>query len=369
MKTNNRRWRRFYLLLQKRHLKSPKVYCLTALCLLFLYVFQNVVFPTSYRMDYGVYVEDAKCADAVLEILLSDDLYNCVVMDSRQALYDEVRAGRLDCGFVFDRRMDTITWMRGFDKLIDYVISTSTTKGNVLREKVFAAYLQSAMSMALTEVAADGRSYLDADENTVQEINDYFRHYMNGNETLQLIFETVDTSETAVSTQQQKDAAAAVEFSLSDVSLLDKFLALCATMIFIAAVIFGRVRFSSECRRMRDAMRGTDREVWPFLSILAQVLPVTVVMLIAYITGLGIYGVLTPGKVLWAVPVFLVYGFACAVWAGVYSRLFTREAMYLGSLVGVIVLSMVTCKPFFRMNMFFPAIDILKWLFPMNYLV
>ena len=369
MREISSRWGRFYLLLQKRHLKNVKVYCLCALCLLFLYVFQNVVFPTSYRMDYGVWVDDAQCAEEVISILMKDDLYNCVLTGSRQELYDEVRAGRLDCGFVFDSRMDAFNTMKIRPGIIDYIISTSTTKGTILREKVFAAYVQSIFRQVLTAVADSGRSYLDTDEHSAEELNGLFRDYMGGEETLQVIFETVDAKETAPMSDANARINAAAEYSLSDVSLLDKFLALCATLIFVAAIIFGRTRFSTECRRMQNAMRGSDRSVWPFLSILAQVLHVSVTITAAYIAGLAIYGVLTPAKALWAIFVFAVYAVVCALWASVYSRLFKKEAMYLGSIIGVIGLALVTVRPFFRMGMFLPAVNILKWLFPINYLL
>ena len=368
MKANLKRWCRYYLLLQKRHLKSPRVYCLMALCLLFLYVFQNVVFPTSYRMEYGIYVNGAECADDVLAVLAQDPLYRYVLTDSREALMDEVRAGRLDCGFVFDQRMDTVTNLKSLNKLIDYITSTSTSKGGVIRELVFAAFVQSAMKQTLTAVADAGESYVPPDGAYAGEIQEIYDGYMKGDQTLQVIFETVDASET-VHTEEEKEAAAAAEFSLSDVSLLDKFLALSVTLIFIAAIIFARVRFLTECRRMQNAMRGLDRAFWPFFNILAQLIPVAAAILAVYLAGLALYGVLTPAKAMLSIPVFALYTLVCAIWAFIYSGIFKKEAMYLGSILGVIVLGVVTVKPFFRVGMFVPAINILKWLFPMNYLL
>ena len=49
--------------------------------------------------------------------------------------------------------------------------------------------------------------------------------------------------------------------------------------------------------------------------------------------------------------------------------LFRKEAMYLGTIIGVVILSLLTCRPFFRIGMFLPVLDVLKWIFPLNYLL
>ncbi len=422
MKTKIRRWGLYYTLLQKRQLRSPAVYLLAGLCVFFLYVFQNVVFPVSYRLDYGICVDGADCAPDMLESLSKDGLYRYILYDSREAMMDEVRAGRIDCGFILDARLNAVTGLKRLNGLIDYVSSPSTAKGSILREKVFAAFLSCAAGQMLSAMTTDGKSFAEEGEDLTADMQATYRSLMENREAMSVIFETVDTAgslgssgssadgnlgsfgsgtagslessgnSTAASlessgnkaagsaagtgdalvqknTQSAGDSTAAVEFALSDVSLLDKFLGLCGTVIFAAAIIFARSRFLTECRSVTEAMRGTDRFVWPFLNVFTQVLPVSLPVLIAYLAGLGIYGSLTPAKALISVPAFMVYAFVCSLWAYLYSLLFRKEAMYLGFIVGIIILSLITCKPFFRIGMFVPPVEAMKWIFPVNYLL
>lgn len=443
MKTNKRKWGLYFRLLVKKQLKSPRIYCLMGLCLLFLLVFQNIVFPASYRMEYGIFLDGAECGQDVLDRLAKDDLYRYVLVDSREALMDEVRAGRLDCGFVLDKRLDEVETLADLDKRIDYICSTSTTKGSILKEKVFAAYLMSAAKLMLAAYSRDGKTFAQESEELTRDITGLFTGYLERGETLQVIFETVEAdgkaqsstltgnapaedtaaqTDAAGSTTAQADAAGVdeeqtaasdpagkegqqaenaaadrkpgsrrhntltrehekaetegsvqeenkAEIDFSEVSLLDRFLALCGTLIFAAAIVFGRTRFSLECRRMTEALRGMDRAVWPFLSILAPVMLVDILITAAYLIGLWIYKSLTLKGALLSVLIFLIYGIVCAVWSYLYSLLFRKEAMYLGTIVGVIVLSLLTCRAFFNISSFLPALGFLKWIFPVNYLL
>ena len=376
MKTELTRWTLYAGLLLKRQMRGPKVYILSALCIFLLYVFQNVVFPVSYRMEYGVFVDGAVCGEEIIERLKKDDLYHVLVFDSRKAMEDEVRAGRIDCGFVLDSRLNGVKSLRNLRKLAEYVTSPSTAKGVVLREKVFAAFLASAAGQMLVSFTENGEIFETESDALKQDMERTYRYIHENTEVIEAIFETVDISasekkENAASAaeNERRSSEAAVEFALSDVSLLDKFLGLCGIMIFSAAIIFARSRFSSECRRMVAAMRGADRTAWPVLNIITQVLPVSIAIIAAYIAGMHIYGCLTPALAVKSFVVFLLFGIFCSVWAYLYSLLFRKEAMYLGCIVGIIVLSLLTCKPFFRVGMFIPVVEAMKWLFPVNYLL
>ena len=479
------------MLILKNVLKSPRIYILAGLCLLFLTVFQNVVFPASYRTVYGIFLDGADYGQDMLNRLAEDDLYTFELLDSREALMDEVRSGRLDCGFILDSRLNDMIDIGNMQGLMDYVFSTSTTKGPVLREKVFAAFLMNAAQQMLVSFTTDGKTFVNESEQLTEDILASFHGFLDRGETLQVIFETVDadaenaaeadaaaasmnngnagssadaadtdgdiadggtdaaaettddgnsasaaadtpdssadavpventadgnsasavadtadgaadgeadasvaqegsTSASGASSQRQRrtldrnagkknlsgsgDASSEASARNSDyvpaeVSLADRFLALCGTLIFVAAIVFGRTRFSPERKRMVNAMRGTDRAMWSFLSILAPVMVIDVAITAAYLTGMFIYKSLTPMNALTSVGIFLLYGLVCSIWAYIYSLLFHRESMYLGTFIGVIILSLLTCRSFFPMGSLIPVLDVLKWAFPVNYIL
>lgn len=432
------------MLILKNVLKSPRIYILAGLCLLFLTVFQNVVFPASYRTVYGIFLDGADYGQDMLNRLAEDDLYTFELLDSREALMDEVRSGRLDCGFILDSRLNDMIDIGNMQGLMDYVFSTSTTKGPVLREKVFAAFLMNAAQQMLVSFTTDGKTFVNESEQLTEDILASFHGFLDRGETLQVIFETVDadaenaagadaaadmnngsadavpventadgnsasaadgaadgetdasevqegsTSDSGASSQRQRrtlsrnagkknlsgsgDASSEASARNSDyvpaeVSLADRFLALCGTLIFVAAIVFGRTRFSPERKRMVNAMRGTDRAMWSFLSILAPVMVIDAAITAAYLTGMFIYKSLTPMNALTSVGIFLLYGLVCSIWAYIYSLLFHRESMYLGTFIGVIILSLLTCRSFFPMGSLIPVLDVLKWAFPVNYIL
>ena len=69
MKPNRKVRHHFFLALLKRQLKKPGFYLIVLLCLFFLYVFVQVVFPSVERQEFGVYIGDTRNKEQLRAVL------------------------------------------------------------------------------------------------------------------------------------------------------------------------------------------------------------------------------------------------------------------------------------------------------------
>ena len=360
---NNKKLRTWPLLHLKKHLHRPGFYLLSAFCLFLLYIFMQVVFPTSERMTYGILARNVENLPLILEKLEDDsDIYTYVLFDDREALNTEVRSGRLDCGFVLDERLNAITDLTKMDRCVDYICSTSTTKGVFLKEKMFAAVYRMVLKQLLLSYANDGVSFKNPSPEIADVLMAAWQKYLSGQETLQVVFEEANVS---VGNTEESFGSLVVTRS----GLAAKGLALCGMVIFAFAIVFARTRFGTESRQMASALRGRERILWQLLEILMPVLAITVLVIIAYLFILASQGELTGAAGLKYSLAFILYGFVCTVWAGIYSRPFRSEGVYLCSIVCVLLLSIITCRSFINIQNLVPILKISRYFFPVNYLI
>ena len=359
MKANLKRWGGYCFLLLKKQLRRPAIYVLSALCVLLLVVFHNVVFPSVAQMSYGVYNDDALCGEDIIRTLENaDDPYELVRYQSREALTEDVRAGRVDCGFVLDHRLDLVTSLSNLTGIVDYICSTATTKGALLREKVLSSVFRSISGQVLAFLTTNGLTFAQESEALTADMMAAYQRYLDSADTLQLLFETVDTEETAEDGFKKLKEQEAGPYQ--------RTLALAGILLFAAALVFARARFGKESKNMTGALRGKDRIAWVFLETLSPLLLAALVILIA---ALLLMPPLPVSRILWTALIFFIYAVCCAAWSCLYSLLFRREASFISSMVFVVVFSIITCRAFLDISAMVPALGLLRWFFPVNYLI
>ena len=365
MNTNHKARHHFFLPLLKRQLKKPGLYLIALLCLLFLYIFDQVVFPSVSQQKYGVVTAEAECEDQLMAILKAQDgVYQVVNYPDRATLEKEVIAGHVDCGFVLDGRIDKVMDLNHMDGLADYISSTATLKGTVLQEKVFAAILQVVSARILEDLTRGKKVYEEESDELTAEVMDYYKYYLDGNETLQIDLEIVQVPE------GMADKVART-FRVSDTLPDARRFALCGILIFACALIFARNKFSTESKSIFGALRGAERTRWRFLEIVNPVLIISLGVAAAYLilqlTG-GENGKLSVKTGLMTTGILILFGIICAAWAGLYSCIFLREEIYLFTVPVVVILSVVTCPAIINLGGLVPVLGVLKWIFPATYL-
>lgn len=327
-----RQYGNWFVLLIKRQLKRPGIYLLTGLFLLFLFIFQQIVFPEDRSLTYGIMNGGAECGDAVIRDLRDDDLYTAVRVSSYAALERGVSSGRLDCGFVLKKGLDDVSGVDNLAGTIDYVSSTSTVYGPILKEKVLAAVLRETTRKMLADIGRDDTLYVqdgvDSDQ-LVQTLSDAFDYYLDSDETIRVEYETVEVD----------GAAAAKKDSYPESAR--RFIALIGILVFAAAVVFGRLRFSEESARFSGGLLPGMKRVWRFLEILAPVLLITLALSVPLINRLLAIGC-APGHMVQVLLLLLLSAVLSALWAFVYALLFSSERYYISSIPLVLILCIVT---------------------------
>ena len=354
----------FFLPLLKRQLKKPGFYLIALLCLFFLYVFVEVVFPSVSRQEYGVFIGDTVHGEQLKAVLKGqEDAFRMIEYTDRKSLEEDVTSGKVDCGFVLDSRIDGVSSLNQMEGIADYICSTSTLKGELLKEKGFSAILQVVSGNVLSEIGRSGTVYEEQGEEISEELLEYYRFYLEGNYTIQIAMETVELPQSAAE-KAVRDFRGSSRLSDS------RSFVLCGILIFACALIFARNRFSQESRNVYSALRGGERHRWRFLELLIPVLLITLVMSAAFVVLQLIRGEesFTMAQGLQAAGILLLCGIACTGWGYVYSRLFPREEIYLFTVPVIVILAIVTCPAILDLEGIIPAAGVIKWIFPVSYL-
>ena len=126
-----------------------------------------------------------------------------------------------------------------------------------------------------------------------------------------------------------------------------RFVALIGILVFAAAVVFGRLRFSEESARFSGGLLPGKKKVWRFLEILAPVLLITLVLSVPLVRRLVSIDC-PPGHTVQVLLLLLLSAVLSTAWAFVYASLFSSERYYISSIPLVLILCIVTNPQIFE---------------------
>ena len=320
----------WFTILTKKQLKKPGIYFLAGILYLFLYLFDCLVLPGDHSLSYGILSDGAECGEAVIRYLSEDTLYRAVRLRDYPSLEREVASGRLDCGFVLTEKLNEAEGPQIPMEAVEYVCSTSTARGAVLKEKIYAAVLRETTRSLLRSVAASGKLSVSGDPALFSnDMLSSYEDYLAGDDTIHVVYETVEA--------QADPGTHAAELPGS----LSRFLAVCRILIFISAVVFGRTRFSADYRRIGASLVPQKERLWRFLPVFSPVLLLTAALFPAVLirTFAEQPAVsLIPGIVV----SLLLLSVLSSLWSFLYASLFRKESYYISSipvLLGLCIIS------------------------------
>ncbi|MBQ9065815.1 MAG: hypothetical protein IJ123_10250 [Blautia sp.] len=320
----------WFLLLSKRQLKKPGLYLLAGMLVLFLYIFDSLVLPGEHTLSYGILNDGSVCGDSVIADLKTDTLYTPVVLSSRSALEREVGAGRLDCGFILTGKLDSAAGPENLDGSVQYICSTSTARGAVLKDKIYGAIVRETTKKMLLNIVSEGVLVPDGD---VHEFTDSmlmtYDNYLTGDDTIHIIYETIETD------SQPDSRESSIPLSLR------RFSALCSILIFTATVVFARTRFSSASKRITLCLTPRRRRLWRFMEVLSPSVLVTLIVLIPSVIWMS-RGGLPAGRILYASLSRILLSVVASLWSFAYASLFRKEAYYISSIPVLLLLCAAT---------------------------
>ena len=91
--------------------------------------------PQSDNVTVGIVETDGAHGKEVLEHLTQrESLFSFVMYDSKEALQEDVIAGKLECGFYFSNNFEKKFEHEKLKNSVSYLCTPLTTKGEVARE-------------------------------------------------------------------------------------------------------------------------------------------------------------------------------------------------------------------------------------------
>lgn len=345
--TELKRWIYRLCILMKQQLRMASFWMTAVLLFILLLFLGQMALPTAANRAIGL-TADGDFASAVAQDLLSSDsAYTWKTFESKSSLTDAVTTGEVDSGFVLDTRLDealsaaepqegAIT-VPDFNDLIGYIRSTTTTKGEAVKEEVYAALLRQASPVILKNAVASGILLTDHDEAAQEAVLKEMEQVIAEDAVFQVRFE-VFGGETETGEAPEETVNAAEEGSRNTVVF-----ALTGILLFAAALLFAAVHFRPETQSLTAWFRGRGI-VWEIGEVLAPLILVSVMpsvyLLIARLSG--------PLQIL----LLFVLLPAVSAWSVLLVRLFRHEAVYLflaAALIAAAVLfSFSGDLPFFR---------------------
>lgn len=343
---NWKQYRRWGKVIAVGQLKKPSFYLLLAGILFLLYLTGHIIIPSAENIRVGIYTENSVYGERIKEELLGQrDGLEFVEVSGEEELAQEVYRGTCDCGFLFDETLDDALKSQDLSRSIAYFCSTSTTKGLVAKESVYAALFR-CFSEEILKKEADmlfEEAKDDSDGKLVGTVLEYNRNYLSSDEVFRVEFSRGREEESS----EGRDAAD-IQYGV---------LGLC---IFAAALLYGRYRFSLEYGSIGKKLQKKER-------ILLLAARIFIPVLLAGILLQAITGLLEGGQSPKGFFAMIFFCLLSTVWTLLFSALFRREQKYLCSICAVLLMNLVLCPVFFDLSVYIPAVSVIQKILPLYY--
>ncbi|MDD6291936.1 MAG: hypothetical protein PUA77_09185 [Lachnospiraceae bacterium] len=133
----------WYGILLKENLKKRTTWLAVCTMLLLLYTVSGICLPASDNLTVGICAGKSETGRQLMEELQGESSwYRFIEYPEEERLYRDVQSGQLECAFVFSDQLDQKLETGKPDNGVMYLCSPYTTKGEVAKETVFAAFFR-----------------------------------------------------------------------------------------------------------------------------------------------------------------------------------------------------------------------------------
>lgn len=341
--TKQNRLRILFILNCKRQCKKPMFWAVSYIMIFFLYLSDQVILPSSNTVEVGVCNYAGSNGNHVLEELQKNEsILKFQDYQDKLALEQDVTKGKVDCGFVLTDKLESALSGSETQNGIQYICSTSTTKGEVAKETIYAMYFRLKSESLLKNQIEDGAIFIKYDSQLVSQVLAKNQDYLNGTDKFQVIYKSID--DTSIQTNQENRT--------------NQMVGIFGLVISAISLLAGKYRFTREYKALSKKMVLHDRVMNTFIVILVQCL-LTGIIAYSYLIlrgdTKGLYGFIS----------MVLYIGISTVWVMVYSQIFKKEQVYISSICVVLLLQAVICPVFFDLSKNIPVISVINKSFPL----
>lgn len=191
----------WYVLLLKNYLVKRSTYLIAAAMVILVLVISGISVPSAENMRVGLLCNQSKIALQMAERLSeAEEGFLFMEYEEEDKLIKDVLSGNLDCGFVFDEEFDEMCKNGDTDEGISYYATSFSSKGEVLKESLCAAYLECYSQYLLADVEED--IFQKTDTHRIEKIIAKYELYLEENDVFQMEIDYIPSE-----TEEEKGAS------------------------------------------------------------------------------------------------------------------------------------------------------------------
>lgn len=338
----------WYFLSLKECLKKRSSWLWLFGMLFLLWSTAGISIPDYKNMNVGICGRDSLYAEAIIEsIFYKDESFLAVEYETQEELERAVTAGIVDCGFVFLKDFDRYIKENNPEDAILYISSPFSSKGEVAKERVFAAFLKLYSEEILKELEPD--IFGNHNPKRMEAILEKNKRYQEGTEVFQMQITPVEAASGNAKQKEElcKDADKLIRGLVGLSVFLTMFLS------------YGSARLK-EGDNVEAALSRKETFVYRYVKMMAAAfLPSLLGVVILQSDSFK-------GNFWQETAILICFLVLSATWISVVGRLLGRAEHLPLWLVSLSMVHILICPVICDFSIYMPAIKWLRYLLPLT---
>lgn len=330
--------------LWKMGLRRPVLWLQTGAMVLFLWLAVTVTLPDKGNMCVLLYNEDGDFGEKLIENLInSDSSFSFREVQGEKEMYQEILAGRAECGFWLKKGLEEGLRQEKEQGLVCFVGSELGSKGISVRETFYQELFSLSSDLLLQRRAEDL-----FEENVREDALAYMRmrnsDYLTGNEVFHVIYEEIGD-------EKGRESGNGPIHPIRGIA---------AAIILLNILLLQGEDIGCKKGGYEKSLPSWERREFLFWKYLIGSFPLVLAAFLSYqMFGLGSNPLLEMGKLLALLVV-------SSLWVMVLGISIRKEAAYYGWLCPAFTMNLLLPPVFFSFSTYIPAVGGLNWLLPVG---
>lgn len=342
-----RRDNRWFVLLLKRQLKRPFLWVIALFMVISVLAIFYVTAPDVNNKRILLYSEDASSdglGNELIESLITasqkeDTIFEFECIESYEKLIDEVTRGSAECGFIISQDFDQRIALRDTSKLIEYVESNYTTKGEVARETVFAEFFE-----IYGKILIDTSSYeiFGRDDDEIRDwLNEEYDRLLAGDDVFNADYQTVEGIKALETSKRMQPVRGLVMI-----------------LVTMALLLSGSEKFYTSAGSVAKALPFGEKTRFEILLYITGIM-------IPAIIGFVLIRILDPSvNLVMDIVLYMIFVMAAVIWTFLFGKLLNNAVTYMAWLMTFMIAQFIICPVWLDVSEYVPSLKPVSYLFP-----
>ena len=326
--------------------------------------------PDKNNMKVGIYCKEYNLSQQLMAKLTEADSVFCFqTYENTDALQDDVLSGKLECGFIFDERLEKGIYDGNLKGAVTYIGKSFSAKGEVAQETIYAAILKLYSDEILYQSQTD--IYGDTDSVRMEKLLEKNHYYQESTEVFQLQLQPIgeqgeSTQSGNVWIEEEQEGNSRIEnIQAKNVWTVkkdnpDMVRGMVGLFVFFIVFLSYSNRFKEDIRVIYSALNCRESVSFSFTNQLAAgTVPAFIGMGILFLTAAAPISIV---EVLKMILLLLI----SALWVTVIGHFFQDIQMFSAGIVPVLVSNLLLCPVFVDLSIYVSAFKYLQLLFPLG---